>query len=305
MAMQIEAFYDEATYTLSYVVFDAGTKDALVIDPVLDYDPLASQTSTASVDRLCAFIEAHRLRLHWILETHAHADHLSGSQLLKQRFDAPIGIGERIVEVQQTFKKVFDLPSVFPVDGRQFDKLIADGEHLAAGSLTIEAIHTPGHTPACLCYLIGDAVFTGDALFMHDYGTGRTDFPGGSACDLYHSVHGRLYSLPETTRVFVGHDYQPDGRPLAYQTTIARSKRENKQLRAETDESSFVRFRQQRDALLSPPRLLYQSVQINIDAGRLPLAAADGKRYLTLPLNSARPTDEAGAELRASDSALR
>ncbi len=296
--MEIKAFYDEATYTLTYVVWDGATRDAVVIDPVLNYDPLGSQTSTESVDEVAEFLEAQSLQLRAILETHAHADHLSGSQVLKHRLGgAPVVIGETITKVQETFEGIFQLGDDFATDGSQFDKLIKDGETWQVGSLSVEAIATPGHTPACMTYKIGDALFTGDALFMHDYGTGRTDFPKGSARDLYHSVHDRLYSLPDDTRVFVGHDYQPGQRELRYETTIGKSKRCNPQLRAETTEHEFVEFRNSRDAELAAPRLLFQSVQVNVNAGHLPEAQPNGIRYLKLPLNLFRPADERGQPL--------
>lgn len=295
--MQIQHFYDPRTYTLTFVVFDPATRDAVVIDPVLDYDPLTSLTSTESADAVSAFLHEHKLRLRWVLETHAHADHLSASQLLRRRFEAGVAIGARITEVQQTFKAIFDLPEGFATDGRQFDKLLHDGEVLSAGSLSIEVIATPGHTPACVSYKINDAVFTGDALFMEDYGTGRCDFPRGSSADLYDSITKRLYTLPDETRVFVGHDYQPDGRPLAFTSTIGVEKARNIQLRAETTKEEFVRFRDQRDATLAPPRLLFPSVQINVDAGRMPAPHANGKRYLMVPLNLFRPADDTGAPL--------
>ncbi len=291
----IKHFYDEATHTLTYVVWDPETSDAVVIDPVLNYDPLASRTSTESVDEVVDFSHEYGLHVHWVLETHAHADHLTGAQLLKRRLDARMAIGEKITVVQETFKKVFDLPEGFATDGKQFDKLIEDGETLRAGTLQIEAIATPGHTPACLTYRIGDALFTGDALFMDDYGTGRCDFPMGSSDDLYSSVHGRLYALPDEMRVFVGHDYQPGGREMRYETTIGKSKRNNPQLQAETSRKAFVAFRNERDASLSAPRLLYQSVQVNVNAGRLPEEHENGIRYLRMPLNMRSRTDDAGA----------
>ncbi len=292
--MRIQHFYDPATYTLTYVVFDPDTRDAVVIDPVLDYDPVGSRTATDNVAAVERFLREHGLRLHWVLETHAHADHLSGSQYLKRRFEAGVVIGERIREVQEVFRGVFDMPADFATDGSQFDKLVADGETLAAGSLAIEIIATPGHTPACVSYKIGDAVFTGDALFIEDYGTGRCDFPKGDARALYRSVHERLYRLPDETRVFVGHDYQPGGRALRFETTIGASKAKNVQLRAETGELEFVEFRDKRDRSLAAPRLLFPSVQVNIDAGRLPRAHANGVRYLRVPINLRRPTDVDG-----------
>jgi glyoxylase-like metal-dependent hydrolase (beta-lactamase superfamily II) len=232
--------------------------------------------------------------LHYVLETHAHADHLSGSQYLKRRFDAKVGIGVRIREVQHVFRDIFDLPSGFAIDGSQFDRLFEDGEKITAGALTIEVIATPGHTPACVTYKIEDAVFTGDALFIEDAGTGRCDFPAGSADALYTSVHERLYALPDATRVLVGHDYQPNGRKLRYETTIAASKEKNIQLRASTTRDAYVEMRQARDATLAAPQLLYPSVQVNVDAGLLPKPHANGRRYLSVPLNLKMATDEDG-----------
>jgi len=283
--MQIRALFDHATYTLTYLVWDPQTKDAVVIDPVLDYDPLASQIGDTSVDQLAAIIDGEQLKLRFVLETHAHADHLSSSQVLRQRYDAPVAIGKRITEVQQTFKPVFDLGEGFATDGSQFDRLLDDGETLAAGSLAVQVIATPGHTPACVSFLIGDALFTGDALFMDDYGTGRCDFPRGSAAALYESIHSKLYALPDATRVFVGHDYQPGGREVRWETSIGRSKAANPQLRAETSAAEFIEFREARDRTLAPPRLIFQSVQVNVDAGRLPEAHANGRRYLKLPID--------------------
>lgn len=292
--MRIQAFYDQPTYTLTYLVWDEVSLDTVVIDPVLNYDPGSSQTSTSAVEELGAFISEHELKLRAILETHAHADHISGSQILASGYKIPVVIGRGITQVQKIFKEIFALPAAFPTDGRQFDKLVDDEEVFDAGNLKIRAISTPGHTPACVSYVIGDAVFTGDALFMHDYGTGRADFPGGSAADLYDSIHGKLYALPDETRVFVGHDYQPEGRPLAYETTIGRSKSENLHIRAETTREEFVAFRQGRDAKLASPRLLFPSVQINVDAGRLPAENESGRRYLHTPINLFHPTDDVG-----------
>jgi glyoxylase-like metal-dependent hydrolase (beta-lactamase superfamily II)/rhodanese-related sulfurtransferase len=288
--MQIQGFFDPDTFTITYVVFDADSRDAVVIDPVLDYDVLASRVATRSVERVAAFVRERELRVHYVLETHAHADHLSGSQWLKQHLGAGIAIGERIREVQETFRDVFDLRGLAS-DGSQFDRLLADGDVLTCGALVIETIATPGHTPACVTYKIGDALFTGDALFMHDYGTGRCDFPRGSAEALYDSVT-RLYAFPDATRVFPGHDYQPGGRAVAWETTIGRSKRENPQLRATTTKAEFVAMRTARDRTLQQPRLLYPSVQVNIDAGRLPPPHDNGRRYLMIPISEARADDE-------------
>ncbi len=282
----VRAFFDPATFTLTYVVADPTTRDAVIIDPVLDYEPVGSRISEASAETVAGYVRAEGLRVHYLLETHAHADHLSGSPALQRRFpDAQVVIGERIREVQAVFRDFFDLGAGFPIDGRQFDRLMRDGETLTAGALSIEAIATPGHTPACMSYRIGDALFTGDALFMPDYGAGRCDFPRGSAEDLYDSITGRIYALPYDTRVFVGHDYQPNGRELRYETTVGESRRSNVQIPAERSRSDFVAFRKRRDAELAAPRLLYPSVQVNINGGRLPAPAANGKSYLKIPLN--------------------
>lgn len=289
---EIEPFYDPATSTLTYLVFDRATRDAIVIDPVLDFDPSSGKVSVESANKLAARIRALELTLRFVLETHAHADHLSGSHQLKRWFGANVAIGERIREVQATFKPVFGLPSGFPTDGSQFDRLLRDGEVLRAGSLAIEVIATPGHTPACVSYRIGDAVFTGDALFVEDSGTGRCDFPQGSADALYHSVHDRLYALPPATRVFVGHDYQPGGRALAYTSTIEHEREGNIQLRASTSRDEYVAFRSARDRTLGAPRLLLPSVQVNIDAGRLPPPDAAGQRFLRIPLTLREGTPE-------------
>lgn len=289
--MQIKAFYDTRTFTLTYVVWDPHTRDALVIDPVLDFDPSAGKTWTESADAVIRFLNEHSLRLHYVLETHAHADHLSGSQRIKQSCpNVKLAIGARITEVQQAFKRIFDLPPEFATDGRQFDKLLNDGESLQAGSLSVRTIFTPGHTPACVTYQIDDALFTGDVLFMPDQGTGRCDFPGGSATDMYRSITGRIYTQPDSMRVFVGHDYQPGGRELQFETTVGAQKAHNIALRAGTSEQEFVRYRERRDASLNAPRLLFQSVQVNVDAGRLPEPHANEIRYLKIPLNVFRPS---------------
>ena len=288
-----KAFFDTRTYTLTYVVWDPNTKEAVVIDPVLDYDPAPSRTWTESVDEVTSFLRDNDLSLRWVLETHAHADHLSASQILKKRFDAKVAIGARITVVQDVFKGVFDLGESFSTDGSQFDRLLAEGDVLEVGGMKIETIATPGHTPACVTYKIDDAIFTGDALFMDDYGTGRCDFPKGSAEDLYDSLV-KLYALPDETRVFVGHDYQPGGREVMWETTIGKSKDHNPQLSAKTTRDEFVELRNARDATLAPPRLIFQSVQVNADAGRLPSPHENGNRYLRLPLNLFGPTDDLG-----------
>jgi len=283
--MKIQEFFDPTTFTLTYLVWDEKSRDAVVIDPVLDYDPASSKVSESLLRHVMALIEAQDLKVHFLLETHAHADHLSGSQHLKARYpQAQVAIGATITEVQKIFKPIFDLPETFPTDGRQFDRLLKDNEVVGAGSLQFEVRSTPGHTPACSSYLFGDAVFTGDALFMPDYGVGRCDFPAGSAERLYDSVTRRLYSLPDSTRVFTGHDYLPNGRPLRFQSTIGEEKSLNIHLNARTTQAEFIAFRTARDKTLSAPKLLLPSVQINIDAGNLPGSRKNGVRYLSIPL---------------------
>ncbi|MFV3410211.1 MBL fold metallo-hydrolase [Bdellovibrio bacteriovorus] len=284
MKLQIHHFFDSVTSTLTYVVYDQDTRDAVVIDPVWDYDPASGKLSTKSMDPVVAFVKEMKLHPHYVMETHAHADHLSSSQLFKNFFpDIKVAIGERITEVQKVFKKVFNMNDL-NTSGSDFDILLKEGEVLQAGSLKIKTLFTPGHTPACASYLIEDAIFTGDALFMPDSGTGRCDFPAGSAENLYDSVTGKIYSLPENTRIFVGHDYQPNGRALMYQTTVNEEKKQNIQLKDHTSKEDFVKFRQERDATLAAPKLLLPSIQVNIRAGQLPAAEENGTRYLKLPL---------------------
>ena len=282
--MEIRAFFHEPSSTLTYVVWDAGTRDAVVIDPVLDLDPLTWRVTTAAVDEVAAFVAERHLTVHWILDTHVHADHLTGMAVLTQKLGAPTAISRRITIVQDVFAAVFNAIEEVPADGRQFDKLLDDGEVLAAGSLAVEALHTPGHTPACVTYKIGDAVFTGDALFMPDYGTGRCDFPRGSAEALYDSIVNKIYTLPAATRVFVGHDYLPNGRELRYETTVGASRDGNVQLRATTRREDFVAFRQARDKTLSPPHFILPSLQVNIRAGELPEAEFNGRVYFKMPI---------------------
>lgn len=284
MAIQVQEFFDKDTFTLSYVVYDPANKDALILDSVWDYEPASSQMSTHSLQKIITFISDHRLHVHYILETHAHADHVSGSQKLKEIYpQARVGIGAHITQVQETFKKIYNLKSDFKVDGSQFDVLLQEEKTYDAGSLLVQVFHTPGHTPACCCYLIGDHLFTGDLLFMPDFGTGRCDFPDGCAKDLYHSIQ-KIYRLPDDTRVYTGHDYMPNGRPLKFTSTIGEQKRQNTHIKADTPEQDFVAFRTARDKSLSAPRLLLPSVQINIDAGRLPPAETNGQHYLKIPL---------------------
>ncbi|MBL8918288.1 MAG: MBL fold metallo-hydrolase [Myxococcaceae bacterium] len=281
--MRIEPLFDERTFTLTYVVFDEVSKDAVIIDPVLDYEPSGGKLWTESLERVAAFVDREGLKPHLVLETHAHADHLSGSQWLKKRYGAKVAVSERITEVQAVFKDVFALDEL-AVDGRQFDVLLKDGETVSAGALSFKTLATPGHTPACMSFQFDDAVFCGDALFLDDVGVGRCDFPRGSADTLYDSVTTRLFSLPDATRLFVGHDYPPSGRTWRAMTTVGSAKKANAQLTASMSKSAFVEKRSARDRTLSPPRLLYPSVQVNINAGHLPAARANGRRYLVTPL---------------------
>lgn len=283
--MKIETFFDETTFTLTYVVYDEASKDAIVIDPVLDYDPMSSKYETTSLDKVVDFLTSHKLKLHYIMETHAHADHLSGAQFIKEAFpSAIIAIGANITLVQKTFKHIFNFKE-FNENGIQFDRLLTDDSEIQAGTLSIKIMFTPGHTPACSSYLINNqAVFTGDVLFMHDYGTGRCDFPGGSAESMYDSVTKRLYTLPDDIDVFVGHDYKPGGRGVRYQSTIGQQKKLNPHLNAKTSKEEFIAMRNRRDRSLKSPRLLLQSLQVNIDAGKLPVPEDDGTRYLKMPI---------------------
>ncbi|MGE3680954.1 MAG: MBL fold metallo-hydrolase [Bdellovibrionales bacterium] len=285
MKPAVKAFFDKSTSTLTYVTYDPQSRDGVVLDPVWDYDPATSKLTPESVNAALEFIRENKLKIHYILETHAHADHVSGAQLLRERLpSSKVAIGASIQEVQRTFRDVFNLDPAFPVDGRQFDELVKEGSPVRAGTLEIGTISTPGHTPACSSYLIGDCLFTGDTLFMPDCGTGRCDFPAGSADHLYTSVHEKLYKLPDETRVFVGHDYQPGGRPLAFESTIGEQKRANVHLKESTSRDQFVSFRMERDKTLSAPRLLLPSIQLNIRAGRLPEAESNGTCYLKIPL---------------------
>jgi glyoxylase-like metal-dependent hydrolase (beta-lactamase superfamily II) len=284
--MKVQHFFDPDTFTLTYLVIDELTKDTVIIDPVLDFDPPTGRVKDQSIQELLKYISNNNLKVRAILETHAHADHLSSSQILKQIFpEAILGIGERIKVVQEVFKSHFNLPNL-KTDGSQFDKLLKDFEEVNFGSLKMKALPTPGHTPACMSYQFEDHVFVGDTLFMPDYGTGRCDFPRGSAKDLYKSVSEILYTLPEDTKVYVGHDYLPDGREMRYQTTIGESKKSNIQLTNLTREKDYIEFRTTRDKTLKAPRLLLPSIQVNIAAGHLPEVEENGKSYLKLPITT-------------------
>ena len=266
--IEIKSFFHETSSSLTYVVYDSESLDAILIDPVLDYNSENGEQFTDQVDLVDSFIQSENLQLHWVLETHAHADHLTGAQEFKARYpNAQTGISSQITIVQDTFGKILELGDQFNPNGSQFDHLFQDNESCKAGTMEFKVIATPGHTPSCVCYFIRDLLFTGDTLFMPDFGTGRCDFPNGSATDLYKSIK-RIYELPESTRVFVGHDYQPGGRELIYETSIGDSKLNNKHLKADTTEAEFVKFRTERDAQLSEPKLLKPSIRHNIQAGR-------------------------------------
>lgn len=279
----IEAFFDEPTNTVTYLVADPGTGDAAVIDPVHDFDPASGEVDSASVDRVLAATDARGWRIVMVLETHAHADHLSGAPLIKARTGAWIGIGEHIRDVQKIFRSVFDLTDL-KTDGSDFDRLFTDGERFMLGQLEVEVLHVPGHTPADIAYRIGDAAFVGDTLFMPDYGTARADFPGGDARTLYRSIR-KLLALPEGTRLFLCHDYKAPGREeYSWETTVADQRKANKHVHDGVSEDEFVAMREARDATLAVPKLLLPSIQVNVRAGKLPEAAANGVRYLRIPV---------------------
>ncbi|HEU0230827.1 MAG TPA: MBL fold metallo-hydrolase [Burkholderiaceae bacterium] len=281
--IDIQAFFDDASGTVTYLVSDPATRQAAVIDPVLDYAHRNGKVATRSADQVLAFAQDAGLVIVRILETHAHADHLSAAPYLRRHTSAKVAIGEHIREVQVIFRPVFNLDDVSG-DGSEFDELLADGATLALGDATIEVMHTPGHTPACVSYRIGDAVFVGDTLFMPDYGTARADFPGGSARNLYRSIR-RLLDLPPDTRLFVCHDYKAPGRDVyAWETTVAAQRAGNVHIHDGVDEDAFVAMRERRDAGLAAPELLLPAIQVNIRAGRLPLAESNGARYLKIPI---------------------
>ncbi|MBN8552072.1 MAG: MBL fold metallo-hydrolase [Caulobacterales bacterium] len=283
----VTTFFDEATFTASHVVADPATRACAIIDSVLDYEAAAGRTSTASADAIIAFVQSEKLTVQWLLETHVHADHLSAAPYLKERLGGDLAIGRHIVAVQEVFGKVFNEGTEFRRDGSQFDRLFDDGDSFRIGELDTVVMHVPGHTPACLAYVVGDAVFPGDTLFMPDYGTARCDFPGGSARTLYRSIH-RLLSLPNATRVFLCHDYKapPDRAVFAWETTIGAERTGNIHVRDGVSEDQFVALRTQRDATLSMPRLILPSVQVNMNGGRLPAPQDNGVSYLKVPLNA-------------------
>lgn len=284
MNPQIQAFFDEATFTVSYLVSDPATSKAAIIDSVLDFDPKSGRTSTISAEKILAAAAERNLKVAWILETHAHADHLSAAQFLSQRTGAPVAIGEHIRDVQKVFRPVFNAEDVAG-DGAQFDRLLKDGESIALGNLKIEVLYTPGHTPACVSYKIGDNVFVGDTLFMPDYGTARADFPGGDAHALYRSIR-KLLSLPPETRLWMCHDYGAPGRSTySWQTTVGEERARNVHVHEGVSEEQFVKMREARDKTLAMPVLILPSVQVNMRAGKMPPAEDDGNIYLKLPVN--------------------
>jgi glyoxylase-like metal-dependent hydrolase (beta-lactamase superfamily II) len=282
----ITPFFDPATFTYSYVVGDPATRRCAIIDAVLDYDPVAGRISHGSAERLITFVREQGLTVDWLLETHVHADHLSAAAYLQGELGGRLGIGAQITEVQRRFATLFNLGSEFARDGRQFDRLFADGESFSIGSLEARALHTPGHTPACMSYLVGDAAFIGDTLFMPDYGTARCDFPGGDARTLYRSI-GRLFELPGATRLFMCHDYKVPGREQhLYQSTVAEQRAHNLHIHQGIGEDEFVAMRTARDASLSMPALMLPAVQVNMRGGQLPPPEANGLSYLKVPLNA-------------------
>ena len=284
MHPDVHAFFDEATNTITYLVREPQGRACAVIDSVLDFDYASGRTDTRSADAVIAFIRAQDLDLQWVLETHVHADHLSAAPYIQEALGGQIGIGDRITVVQETFGKVFNEGTRFARDGSQFDRLFRDGDALMIGRMRVDVMHTPGHTPACLTYVIGDAAFVGDTLFMPDFGTARCDFPGGSADVMYASVQ-RILALPDATRIFVGHDYKAPGRTdYAWESTVGAQKAQNIHISGRS-QADFVALRQARDATLAMPRLIVPSLQINMRAGHLPEPEDNGTRYLKVPIN--------------------
>lgn len=284
-AVAVKAFFDNATFTISYVVHDPVTRKAAIIDSVLDYDPASGHTATHAADTLIAYVREQHLVVDWLLETHVHADHLSAAPYLQQQLGGQIAIGAEIVTVQENFGKIFNAGTEFARDGSEFDHLFKDGDHFEIGTLPATVLHVPGHTPSDLAYVIGDAVFCGDTIFMPDFGTARTDFPGGSATQLFHSIQ-RLLSLPGQTRLFICHDYKAKGRDIyAWETTVADQRAHNIHVHAGVNEAEFVALRTARDKTLAMPRLILPSVQVNMRAGHLPPPEDNGVRYLKIPFN--------------------
>jgi glyoxylase-like metal-dependent hydrolase (beta-lactamase superfamily II) len=281
----VKGFFDPATWTVTYVVYEKPGSPCLIIDSVLDYDHKSGRTKTSSADKLIEFVKEHHLKTEWILETHAHADHISAAPYLKSQLGGKIAIGDHISIVQGVFKKVFNLEESFATDGSQFDYLIKDGEAIAFGNLSFKSLFVPGHTPACMAYQVGDAVFVGDTMFMPDVGTARCDFPGGDAHTLYQSMK-KILSLPPETRLFMCHDYPPNDRPAAFETTVAEQKMSNIHMHDGITEEQFIEMRNQRDAGLEMPVLILPSVQVNIRGGKMPPKEDNGISYLKIPINA-------------------
>lgn len=284
MNPEVTPFYDDATGTITYVVVDPATKCCAVIDPVLDYDASSGRTATTGVDRVTDFVKDKGFSVEWILETHVHADHMTSACHVQEQLGGKRGIGKEIVVVQRTFGEIFNLGTAFPTDGSQFDRLFEDGAQVPLGDMTLEILHSPGHTPACICYRVGDSMFTGDTIFMPDFGTARCDFPGGDARTLFASIR-RLLALPEATRVFVGHDYGTEERSPAWETTVAEQRANNIHVCDAISEDEFVAMRETRDAELSYPKLILPSIQVNIRGGGFPEPEDNGVAYLKTPLN--------------------
>ncbi|MEO6800505.1 MAG: MBL fold metallo-hydrolase [Rhodanobacter sp.] len=283
---EVRAFFHESSNTFSYVVWDPDSLRAAVIDAVLDYDAASGRTGHRAVDEIVAFAQSQRLTLEWVIDTHVHADHLTASPYVQSRLGGKLGIGEHIRAVQETFGTLFNAGSGFARDGSQFDHLFADGERYMLGGIEATAMHTPGHTPACMTHVIGDAAFVGDTLFMPDYGTARCDFPGGDAATLYRSIH-KIFALPDATRIFLCHDYKAAGRDeFAHETTVAAERTGNIHVHAGVSEADFVVMRSARDATLRMPQLILPAVQVNMRAGQLPPVEDNGMRYLKIPLDA-------------------
>lgn len=281
----IKAFFDDATYTVSYVIFDPKTLSCAVIDSVLDYDPDSGRTSTTSADAIIAYIEAKTLRVEWLLETHVHADHLSAAPYIQAKLGGKIAIGEHVRDVQKIFGEIFNAEESFTHDGRQFDHLFKADEVFKIGELEAKALHTPGHTPACMTYVVAGSAFVGDTLFMPDYGTARADFPGGDAADLYASIQ-RIFELPPQTTLFMCHDYGAPGRDeFLWETTVAEQRAHNVHAHEGITQQDFIVMREARDAELALPHLILPSVQVNMRAGHMPPAESNGKRYLKIPID--------------------
>ncbi len=285
MGPNITAFFDEATNTISYIVCDPNGSACAVIDSVLDFDFASGRTDTRSADKLINFIKENKLDVQWLLESHVHADHLSAAPYIQMEVGGKIGIGSHITDVQQTFGKIFNEGTEFQRDGSQFDKLFVEGDTFHIGQLRGDVLHTPGHTPACMTYVIGDAAFVGDTLFMPDFGTARCDFPGGSSENLFSSIQ-KILSLPDATRIFVGHDYKAPGREhYAWETTVGEQKKKNIHIKSGKSKEDFVKLRDERDAKLAMPKLIVPSLQINMRAGNMPEPDEQGDVFLKVPIN--------------------